>query len=108
MSDSSMLGVKTGELGKFANDLGDSGQVVRNRAMDVADHMFGPADAGANYQDRGKKIQAGLEKIYNWLGNWSEATLATSDVIGASVVKYSNTDDENSRNIEKLGNDKKT
>ncbi|WP_327095525.1 hypothetical protein OIE68_36910 [Nocardia vinacea] len=108
MGDSSMLGVKTGELGRFANDLGASGQVVRNRAKDVADNLFGPADAGENYHDRGKKIQDGLEKIYTWLGNWSEATLATSDAIGASVVKYSNTDDENSRDIAKIGNDKKS
>ncbi|WP_330252333.1 hypothetical protein OG874_40660 [Nocardia sp. NBC_00565] len=103
MSDSSMLGVKTGDLGRFANDLGSSGQVVRNRAKDVGDNLFGPADAGENYRDRGKKIQDGLEKIYTWLGNWSEATLATSDVVGASVVKYSNTDDENSHDIAKLG-----
>src|SRR2546421_414520 len=103
-----MLGVKTGEPRKSSKDFRSSRHVARNMPKSLADNLFGPADAGANYQDRGKKIQAGLEKIYNWLGNWSEATLATSDAIGASVVKYSNTDDENSRDVEKLGNDKKS
>ncbi|GAA5081313.1 hypothetical protein [Nocardia iowensis] len=107
MAGSELVGVETGELGRLANELSASGQAVRNRAKDVADNMFGPADAGENYADHGRKIQTGLETIYKWLGNWSEATLATGDVVGASVVKYSNTDQETSFDIAKLGDGSK-
>lgn len=102
MAGSELVGVKTGELGRLGNDLSTSGQTVRNRAKDLADATFGPADAGANYADQGRQIQAGLDAIYKWLGNWSEATLATGDVVGAAVVKYSNTDQEASFDIAKL------
>ncbi|WP_225732340.1 MULTISPECIES: hypothetical protein [unclassified Nocardia] len=105
MSDQSqagMLGVKTGELGRLSTDMTASGQAVRNRVKDVSDNTFGPGDAGANYADQGKKIQHGLDTIANWLAAWSEATLATADVVGASVVKYSNTDSENSFHIAKI------
>ncbi|WP_433661769.1 hypothetical protein ACQPW1_06135 [Nocardia sp. CA-128927] len=107
MAGSELVGVKTGELGRLANELSTSGQTVRNRAKDVADNLFGPADAGENYGDQGRKIQAGLETIYKWLGNWSEATLAMGDAVGASVVRYSNTDQQTSFDIAKIDNGNK-
>lgn len=107
MTGTELVGVKTGELGRLGNNLTTSGQTVRNRAKDVADNMFGPADAGEHYGEHGRKIHAGLETLYKWLGNWSEATMATGDVVGASVVKYSNTDQQTSFDIAQLVNGNK-
>lgn len=107
MTGTELVGVKTGELGRLGNNLTTSGQTVRNRAKDVADNMFGPADAGEHYAEHGRKIYAGLETLYKWLGNWSEATMATGDVVGASVVKYSNTDQQTSFDIAQLDNGNK-
>jgi hypothetical protein len=100
---SSMVGVQTGELGRLAADLRISGQVVAKRSKEVTDNEFGPADAGANYVDQGKQIQAGFERIAHWMQSWAEATITTADALGASVVRYSNTVAETAGDITKAG-----
>ncbi|MFD6160128.1 hypothetical protein ACFWF7_27320 [Nocardia sp. NPDC060256] len=107
MTGSELVGVKTGELGRLGNELSMSGHAVRDRAKDLSHHMFGPAQAGEHYGDQGRKIQAGLETIYTWLGNWSEATLAMGEAVGAAVVKISNTDEQTSFDIDKIDNGNK-
>ncbi|SLI03970.1 Uncharacterised protein [Mycobacteroides abscessus subsp. abscessus] len=87
------LGVQTGELGKFANDL-------RLCAQRVSQHMFGDGsnghgpEAGRNYVSQGAAIHTGLENVVKWLENWGSAGKAVADSIGAATVVYSDTDAE--------------
>lgn len=99
----STVGVQTGELGKLGNDIGSSAAVIKDQVKKVADNMVGPAVVGVNYADEGKKIQTGLEAVQKWLEDWSEAGTITGDAIGASVVMYSNVDEQNATETAKTG-----
>ncbi|MBF6268440.1 hypothetical protein REK76_04225 [Nocardia farcinica] len=94
------LGVQTGELGKFANDLRLSAGVVGTSAQRVSQHMFGDGsnghgpEAGRNYVSQGAAIHTGLENVVQWLENWGAAGKAVADSIGAATVVYSDTDAE--------------
>ncbi|WP_431964197.1 hypothetical protein [Nocardia sp. bgisy134] len=95
MTDSSStLGVKTGELGKLSNELQASTDVVKNQIKKISDNLFGPGDAGTKYQSKGKDIQSGLEALRQRIDDWSNASGATADVIGAAVVSYSTVDEQ--------------
>ncbi|GAA5067505.1 hypothetical protein [Nocardia callitridis] len=95
------VGVQTGELGQLASKLRVSGENVARQSEKVTEGVFGPGETGANYVDQGKKIQQGLESVVHWLQNWAEATIATADGVGASVVAYSDTDRETAGDIGK-------
>ncbi|WP_157171780.1 hypothetical protein [Nocardia higoensis] len=94
MSTNSSLGVSTGELGRLANDLRSSGTTVAGHVVQINDNLFGASHAGAKYAAEGKDIQAGLEALRKRVDDWSTATGATADVIGAATVEYSNVDKE--------------
>ncbi|MGW0248745.1 hypothetical protein ACWDYH_19125 [Nocardia goodfellowii] len=95
MTDSSqMLGVKTGTLGKLGSELSASGIIVKEQVKKINDNLTGPGDVGAKYSSEGKDIQGKLEKLRQRIEDWSVATEATGDVIGAAVVNYSTVDAE--------------
>lgn len=55
--------------------------------------MFGEGgEAGRNDAQQGVAVHQGLQRISAWLTNWSDATTATADALGAAVVVYSDTD----------------
>ncbi|MBF6212489.1 hypothetical protein IU433_18765 [Nocardia puris] len=89
----STLGVSTGDLGKLANELRTSGDIVAKQVKKIGDNLFGPGEAGANYATEGKKIQSGLEQLKQRIDDWSKATDTTADVIGAASVSYTTVDD---------------
>lgn len=95
------LGVSTGDLGKLANELRSSGQIVGTQVKKVGDNVFGPGDAGANYATEGKEIQTGLEELKKRVDDWSKATDITSDVIGAAQVSYSTVDKQRASELNK-------
>ncbi|MFE3545480.1 hypothetical protein ACFXK0_21160 [Nocardia sp. NPDC059177] len=95
MGYANTLGVQTGELGQLGNDLNISGSTVANSVKRITDNSFGAGDAGRNYANEGKAIGAGLEVAIAWLNNWSSATKAIGDGVGAASLAYSNTDKEN-------------
>ncbi|MDO3647230.1 hypothetical protein [Nocardia mangyaensis] len=103
MGYSNTLGVQTGELGQLGNDLKISGATVANTVKRITDNAFGAGDAGREYAQEGKSIAAGLEIAIAWLNNWSSATTAIGDGVGASSLAYSNTDTENAKNTSKAG-----
>ncbi|MGN2641557.1 hypothetical protein ACTD5D_36410 [Nocardia takedensis] len=95
------MGVNTGELGQFGNDLRMSAGVVTTSAKRISDNMFGNAstdkgpDAGRAYGTQGKAIYSGLENVVKWLNDWGAAGGAIADTVGASAIVYSDTDKEN-------------
>lgn len=97
MSTDSTFGVSTGELGRLANELRSSGTVVAGHVAKINDNLFGVGQAGEIYDAQGKDIQAGLEALRKRVDDWSTATAATADVIGAGTVSYSTVDDERKR-----------
>ncbi|MFF2087705.1 hypothetical protein ACFVVM_28340 [Nocardia sp. NPDC058176] len=102
MGYSNTLGVQTGELGQLGNDLKISGATVGNTVKRITDNSFGGGDAGRNYEMEGKSIAAGLEIAVAWLNNWSSATKAIGDGVGASSLAYSNTDAENKKQTDNV------
>ncbi|WP_454194190.1 hypothetical protein [Nocardia sp. Marseille-Q1738] len=95
MGGSEMVGVRTGELGALGDDYRRSADGVRNQAKQVAEHMFGDGgEAGRNYAQQGIAVHQGLQRISAWLKDWSDATTATADALGAAVVAYSDTDQQ--------------
>ncbi|MBF6077065.1 hypothetical protein IU498_20795 [Nocardia beijingensis] len=94
MGGSEMVGVRTGELGALGSDYRRSADVVRDQAKRIAEHLFGGGEAGRNYAPQGIAVQQGLERIGAWLRNWSDATTATADALGAAVVAYAETDQQ--------------
>ncbi|BDU02406.1 hypothetical protein [Nocardia sputorum] len=95
MGGSEMVGVRTGELGALGSDYRRSADAVRDQAKRVADHLFGSGgEAGRNYAPQGIAVHEGLERIGAWLRNWSDATTATADALGAAVVVYAETDQQ--------------
>ncbi|HLS78317.1 MAG TPA: hypothetical protein VK083_16160 [Nocardia sp.] len=100
MSTNQYLGVTTGELGRLGSELRASGEEVGGQAGKIAEGIFGPAKAGHKYSAEGTKIQEGLSALRQRITDWSGATGATADVIGASVVAYQKTDDQNSSDMD--------
>ncbi|MGW5729826.1 hypothetical protein [Nocardia beijingensis] len=94
MGGSEMVGVRTGELGALGSDYRRSADAVRDQAKRIAEHLFGSGEAGRNYAPQGIAVQQGLERIGAWLRNWSDATTATADALGAAVVAYAETDQQ--------------
>lgn len=94
-----MLGVSTGELGRLANELRSSGEVVAGHVGKVCDNLFGVDHAGHKYAAQGKDIQAGLDALRKRIDDWSTATGATADVIGAATVVYSTVDRERAKQL---------
>ncbi|MEU2036559.1 hypothetical protein [Nocardia amamiensis] len=95
MGGSEMVGVRTGELGALGDDYRRSADFVRDHVERVAEQMFGDGgDAGRNYPQEGIAVHQGLQRISAWLKNWSDATTATADALGAAVVAYSDTDQQ--------------
>ncbi|WP_157129127.1 hypothetical protein [Nocardia amamiensis] len=95
MGGSEMVGVRTGELGALGDDYRRSAGSVRDQAGRVDKNMFGEGgDAGRNYAPQGIAVHQGLQRISAWLKNWSDATTATADALGAAVVAYSDTDQQ--------------
>ncbi|WP_067861415.1 hypothetical protein [Nocardia shimofusensis] len=94
------LGVSTGELGRLANELRSSGEVVAGHVAKLDDNLFGAEHAGAKYSAQGKDIRAGLEALRKRIEDWSIATGATADVIGAGAVEYSTVDKERSKQMD--------
>ncbi|MEV2218699.1 hypothetical protein AB0E01_02330 [Nocardia vinacea] len=94
MAESDKMGVKTGELGALGSDFRRSASAVKVQAKRVTDHMFGVGndEAGRNYSQEGSAVHSGLERIDAWLENWSDATDALGNALGASVVVYSEVD----------------
>ncbi|WP_143875933.1 hypothetical protein [Nocardia fluminea] len=103
MGYSNTLGVQTGELGQLGNDVKISGGAVKDTVKRISDNKFGSADAGKNYAAEGKTVAAGIDVAIAWLNNWSSATTAIGDAIGASSIAYSNTDAENAKQTNKAG-----
>lgn len=97
------LGVDTGELGTFGNDLRISAGTVKNAVKSVTDNTFGTGtngkelEAGRNYAAQGKEIAKGMELAAKWLRDWSSAAEAIANSVGAAVVAYSDTDTENAK-----------
>lgn len=89
---STTVGVSTGELGRRANELRGSGGAVGTQVPMITESLFGPGDAGANYQSQGTTIQAGLEQLRQRLADWSAATLATADAIDAAAAQQTSVD----------------
>ncbi|WP_327112782.1 hypothetical protein OHB12_29675 [Nocardia sp. NBC_01730] len=103
MGGSEMVGVRTGELGALGSDYRRSADAVRDQAERVADHLFGDgAEAGRNYAQQGIAVHQGLERISAWLKNWSDATTATADALGAAVVTYAETDSQRAAETNKI------
>lgn len=94
MSTNSAFGVSTGELGRLANELRSSGAVVAGHVAKIGDNLFGASHAGEAYALQGKDIQSGLEALRKRVDDWSTATEATAEAIGASTVSYSTVDEE--------------
>ncbi|MEU1963403.1 hypothetical protein [Nocardia sp. NPDC019255] len=102
MGGSEMVGVRTGELGALGSDYRRSADAVRDQAKRVAEHLFGSGgDAGRNYAPQGIAVQQGLERIGAWLRDWSDATTATADALGAAVVAYAETDQQRASETDK-------
>lgn len=100
MSTDQWLGVSTGELGRLANNLRSSGEDVGGQSGKIGENLFGAEKAGHKYDSEGKAIQAGLDTLRQRISDWSGASAATADVIGASVVEYQETDDKNSSDMD--------
>ncbi|MBF6356212.1 hypothetical protein IU449_16960 [Nocardia higoensis] len=93
------LGVSTDELGRLANELRSSGEVVAGNVAKLDDNLFGAEHAGAGYSAQGRAIRAGLEALSRRIDDWSTATGATAEVIGAGAVEYSTVDRERSNRM---------
>ncbi len=103
MGYSNTLGVQTGALGQLGNDLKISGNTVANSVKRITDNSFGANDAGREYRAEGTAVGRGLEVVTAWLNNWSSATIAIGDGVGAADLAYSNTDDENAKKTKAAG-----
>ncbi|MFE3446395.1 hypothetical protein ACFXNW_25490 [Nocardia sp. NPDC059180] len=97
------VGAKTAELEKLGADISSSAAAVKDQVKKVADNMIGTAEVGRNYEDKGKKIQSGLEAVRKWLEDWAEAGTLTGQGVGASAVSISNVDLQNATNTGKTG-----
>ncbi|MFC8047347.1 hypothetical protein [Nocardia sp. NPDC057353] len=89
---SEIVGVSTGELGRLAGELRESGGAVGGAARTVADHPVGPGELGAHYAAEGAAIRAGLEVLGQRLTGWSGATVAAAEAIQVSVDRQAATD----------------
>lgn len=89
---SEIVGVSTGELGRLASELQESGGAVGDRVQPVADHLVGPGEVGVNYAAEGAAIRAGLETLGQRIADWSGATAATAESIQASVYRQTAAD----------------
>ncbi|MFR9752214.1 hypothetical protein ACL02S_14425 [Nocardia sp. 004] len=93
MGGSEMVGVRTGELGALSSDYRISAEVLCGQAERLAEQTFGDGGtAGRNYARQGIAVHQGLARISTWLRDWSDATAATADALGAAVVVYAETD----------------
>jgi hypothetical protein len=87
----------------LGSDFRRSATAVQDQRKRVTEHMFGIGndEAGRNYSQEGIAVHRGLERIEAWLGHWSTATTATGDAIGASVVVYTELDEDRASETDK-------
>lgn len=98
MADSDYVGVSTGELGKFAEQIRTSSGTVTSTAKNVTGNLWGTGSnshgpqPGRNYTKQGTDINNALTEVGKWVTDWGSAAGALADAIGAAKVAYTDTD----------------
>ncbi|MEV0356780.1 hypothetical protein AB0H71_12030 [Nocardia sp. NPDC050697] len=89
---SEIVGVSTGELGRLASELLESGGVVGGSAQVVAGNLVGAGEVGANYPVEGAVLRAGLTALGERIAGWSGATVSAAESILVAVNRQSAAD----------------
>ncbi|WP_067646642.1 hypothetical protein [Nocardia harenae] len=79
------VGVNTGELGRLASELLESGGVVGGSAQVVAENLIGAGEVGSHYPVEGAALRAGLEALGARIAGWSGATVSAAESVAVSV-----------------------